>query len=102
MKICKKCDRELPESSYGKSKDRKDGLTDWCRECRRSYGKEHYRKNRARIIARQMEYHKKHPEVRARYLERTREKRLAKNRLLYKLGKAEFDKEKSGEPQTDK
>jgi hypothetical protein len=37
MKRCRKCESNLPESSFGSHKDRSDGLQSYCRECQRAY-----------------------------------------------------------------
>jgi hypothetical protein len=42
-KHCSKCDRDLPLSKFGNDRQKKDGLSHWCKECRaaseRAYAK---------------------------------------------------------------
>lgn len=45
MKLCNKCSSRKPLSAFSKNKARKDGLAYACKECIRSYSKEHYKKN---------------------------------------------------------
>ena len=35
MKTCTKCKRRLPKNKFGKDKNKKDGLSSWCKECRK-------------------------------------------------------------------
>lgn len=37
MKTCTKCGKEKPAAEFHKNKSRKDGLSDWCGECKRTY-----------------------------------------------------------------
>ena len=37
MKKCLKCGKDLPETNYGKDLKRQDGLTPYCKACRRKY-----------------------------------------------------------------
>lgn len=62
MKICAKCQTEKPKSEFGKSKNRKDGLHPYCKQCRsseskkattRKYKQQWYEANREVCIARQ-------------------------------------------------
>lgn len=39
MKHCNKCGRDLPEDSFAKDKNKKDGLCAWCRDCMFEYSK---------------------------------------------------------------
>lgn len=39
-KICCRCGRELPFSEFNKDKSRKDGLSNWCKDCYKQYKKE--------------------------------------------------------------
>lgn len=36
-KICKKCGEEKPLNSFAKNKRRKDGCSDWCKDCQKQY-----------------------------------------------------------------
>lgn len=42
MKICKKCGRELDESSFPRNKKLKDGLSSICRDCSNAAQREWY------------------------------------------------------------
>ena len=45
MKYCKRCDDTKSLNEFDKTSNRSvDGLFSWCRECRKSYDKERYRK----------------------------------------------------------
>ena len=89
-KYCFRCKTDLPYSSFGNNTARKDGLSAYCKECRKVYGKkwksqnpqsvkrstekskirvsvsgyaqEYYRLNRERIKARSLAYHSSHRE----------------------------------------
>ena len=61
-KYCNRCEQDKPLSEYTKNKAKKDGLQGYCRDCAKTYRKEHYHKN-------------KEP-----YLERAK-----RNNLIYKL-----------------
>lgn len=47
-KVCKHCGKELPLSSFGLDKSKKDGHKDWCRECTNERQRENMRKLRER------------------------------------------------------
>lgn len=42
MKICTRCNRDLPLYAFGRDKTRKDGLFAWCAECKSKARKEAY------------------------------------------------------------
>ena len=46
MKICKKCDRDLPLEMFNKKQSNKDGLQKQCKDCNKSNLKSHYYKNK--------------------------------------------------------
>ena len=46
MKICSKCQVEKPLADFSPNKNYRDGFTTWCKECHRSYNREHYQANR--------------------------------------------------------
>ena len=63
MKVCLKCQSELPLNQFGKRKDSKDGFRNQCKPCRRQMDK-HYRfDNKEAIQGRQKEYYQSNKEV---------------------------------------
>ena len=56
MKVCSKCKRELPEDSFHIHK--RDGLRSECKECESNRHKEHYKKNRDKLLAQVNAYRK--------------------------------------------
>ena len=48
MKECGKCKQILPLDSFGKDKPRPDGLTPYCKPCKRSMQRGYYKANRDR------------------------------------------------------
>ena len=76
-KECKKCGRKLPVEMFVKNKTRKDGLSNWCRECnsvyKAKYRVEHaeeiseakkrcYNKNKGHYHNKKLEYYYTHRE----------------------------------------
>lgn len=61
IKQCTKCQKILPknEEYFYKSKTTKDGLTDWCKECRKQYQRQYKENNREEDLKKQREYQKK-------------------------------------------
>jgi hypothetical protein len=55
-KVCDRC--KLPKYDFPKHKNRPDGLSNWCRECRREYDKERYRINRDALLGQRLAYAK--------------------------------------------
>lgn len=45
-KKCLRCDRTLPVSEFTVNRARADGLQGYCRECMKTYRKEHYKNNK--------------------------------------------------------
>lgn len=45
-KECLRCDRRLPVSEFSVNRARKDGLQGYCRECMKTYRREHYENNK--------------------------------------------------------
>lgn len=60
-KKCGKCDNVKSVNDFNKSK-RKGGLSFLCKVCHSEYRKEHYKKNKEKVIAQVNEYRFKHPE----------------------------------------
>lgn len=59
-KICPKCGIEKFIDKFNKDKNRKDGLTLWCKKCRLKYNKIYQEKNRKKIRKQNREYAKKY------------------------------------------
>jgi hypothetical protein len=73
MKTCPTCKKELDENCFGKNKSRTDGLSAYCKNCRKEYGqrpeakekqkeyqKEYYQDNRERRLEYAKEYQKEY------------------------------------------
>lgn len=108
MKICTKCNKSLPLSSFGKDKGRKDGLYPQCKECKNADQRDKYHSSeelrRSKYqktkqcfsddpdahqeqLERQREWYREHyqnPEFREREYERNKkyQKKKAKKRWL--------------------
>ncbi len=59
MKVCKFCNRKLPNINFNKLLSAKDGLQPLCRECDNYRCKKHYEINRERIIKNKIKYNYK-------------------------------------------
>ena len=59
LKICSKCRRELPLSSFTAIKSKSDGLSLYCKECSSNYNKEWRKKNHDRNNETQKRYQQK-------------------------------------------
>lgn len=58
MKICPHCKQNLDESLFNKHKNRKDGLSVWCKICMQEYDKEYQIKNKEKIKIKRQKYYK--------------------------------------------
>lgn len=89
MKNCKKCDRSLALSDFGRSASRKDGLTPYCKECSRAInraayaadpskskarGAAWYQANKERHNARVRDWYARNPGKAAEYMRRWKDK----------------------------
>ena len=71
MKHCPQCERDLPESEFGRDKNRTSGLTCWCKACKNRKARERYATDPEHRIAKAT-YRKKRledPKKYARHLE---------------------------------
>lgn len=59
MKRCTKCGLEKPESEFGKCSRAKDGLSWWCKECRRTYSRKWFNDNKERLVEYKREHNQK-------------------------------------------
>jgi len=57
-KQCGKCGQELPLEKFNKNKKTKDGLQQECRKCMNRRNREHYKKNRERLLLQKREYNR--------------------------------------------
>lgn len=65
-KKCSKCKLLKPISEFHKDKYKKDGLTCWCKDCKRKYGRKYHKKNKLEICRKASIYfqlHKKEKQV---------------------------------------
>jgi hypothetical protein len=92
MKCCSKCKSTKPTTDFGKYKGSKDGLSYWCKSCR----KEDYNKKRESILEKKKLYYQENkdviiPKVRAHYKD-NREEILAKKAAYLQLNKDKSNK----------
>ena len=59
MKTCSKCNIDKPLSSFGKDKQKSDGLTSKCKYCQKDY----YKENKESVLNYRKQYYKKNKEV---------------------------------------
>jgi len=67
-KTCSKCGTTYPATPefFVRSKIHKDGLYPSCKKCTRAQYREHYERNREKIIARTTQYHQDNPDAQKR------------------------------------
>lgn len=61
-KVCTKCKHELENSAFYKNRNRKDGLSAWCKKCSKAKNQSDYQTNKAKIAERSKAYYKKNRE----------------------------------------
>ncbi len=59
LKKCYKCEQLKEVSEFNKNKTKKDGLSGVCKKCHKKYRREHYLKNKEKVIKQVNEYKKK-------------------------------------------
>ena len=62
-KVCTKCGKLKDKSEFGKHPGFKDGLTYWCKECKRKYARMRRRKNHS-SVKKYLRYEERHRVVR--------------------------------------
>ena len=62
MKICTTCKENLPESSFSKKRQRKDGLSGICRNCIRAVSKRNYARYRDELIQKSRDFRAQNPD----------------------------------------
>ena len=55
-KVCPKCKINKPYSEYYSNIKRKDGISSYCKECRRKYGKKHYNSNKSQYFSKNYKF----------------------------------------------
>lgn len=68
LKKCKKCGKMRPLKDFCKDKTTKDGLLRWCKICVKTYDKNHYQKNKDKILKRKKIYSKENKEKISKYM----------------------------------
>lgn len=83
MKQCSKCKMNKEKTLFSKDKARLDGLTSWCKECRRS----NYLSKRLETLEQQKQYNLQNKNVRrsygAKYYQANKEKVLKRSKENY-------------------
>lgn len=64
MKTCTKCGDPKELTDFSKNKNKKDGLDIWCKDCKKTYHKNYYLKNKDKLNKNAIEYVKNNPEKR--------------------------------------
>lgn len=62
LKVCNRCELNLPESEFGQNKTKRDGLEYICKTCVSVRARERYQRYRERYIASSMKWQREHPE----------------------------------------
>jgi len=57
FKTCTKCDEVKSFNNFHRDKNYKEGYTCWCKECTRKQHREHYAKNKERVLKNQKDYY---------------------------------------------
>lgn len=62
VKRCNKCESDKALEDFNKNKNKSDGLSSICKSCHKTYRKEHYQKNKEKVLSQVREYNKNNPE----------------------------------------
>ena len=62
IKKCSKCDIEKPIEQFSKNKEKKYGHASVCKECHSIYRREHYEKNKIKVLEQVRQYKIENPE----------------------------------------
>ena len=93
MKRCSKCGEFKSLEGFDRNASQKDGRHGWCKECSREGRRDHYRKNREQVLARNKAYFENNrASVQAKrneywHLPHNRQRRNARTNELYKEGR---------------
>lgn len=93
VKICRRCDTELPVERFGIDRATRDGRASHCLECKRRAGALYRAANPEKHRAAVRASNKKHAEQRRRYRERNRDK-LVEYQREYRAKNAERSRER--------
>lgn len=74
MKICTRCKIEKDDSGFGNSKNRKDGLSVYCKLCKSLEAKKYGSENREKCAEKLRKWREKNPQKSKEYSARDREK----------------------------
>jgi len=66
-KTCTKCGGDKPLGCFSKDKNRRDGLSPWCKQCKSTTDKAYQRKHKVAIAAKKKQYALKNKEQIAKY-----------------------------------
>lgn len=102
LKHCPKCDRDLPLNMFGKNKSKKDGLQNYCKECRHKeyvdtkekydeYRKEYRKKDKDK----KAEYQKKYRQENKEKILETKRKYRKKNRKIIAEKKRKYHQKRT-------
>lgn len=94
-KICSKCKIEQPTSNFSKNRSKKDGLCNWCKECTKELHREHYKKNKKKINAKNNKYRLEHQDKIKKLQADWYQKNLEKMREAHRKYSREHKEERS-------
>lgn len=62
LKYCNNCKCEKNILEFSKNKSKKDGFSDWCKQCNKEYKSNYYKKNRKKLIEKVSIYYENNKE----------------------------------------
>lgn len=78
MKVCTKCGKEKPFGEFSKDKNKKDGLSNWCKGCSKQY----YQENKERISEQRKRYYQDNIEKARQYYQDKKDEISKQNQKL--------------------
>lgn len=100
MKACIKCKKSLPRTDewFYKKKTSEDGLDNTCKECKREYNKNYWKKNKETLSEKKKQHYEENREIYAernkQYREENKETLLEYNRNYYKENREQILEQK--------
>ena len=82
MKTCTCCGVEKPKTEFNKKKQKKDGLSPWCKPCASAKTREYYKENKDKVSKYSSAYYFKNKEARDSYMVEWRKSNKPKMRAL--------------------
>jgi len=79
-KECSKCGQEKPLSGFHKDKSKRFGVRSWCKVCVSEYKKQHYQKNKDKIVTQIKQYRQKNKDKVLEWAKQYRQKNQDKER----------------------